>query len=148
MTNHCQAVEVAEQLQSIDARMASIEDMLEFLKTTVTTVSNAQSTMAASAESMARTFAKFETRAEKQDERYSQLVERQDERYSQLIERLSGKEQIPLKSHYLTVIAAFLPTLVIGIGAIIAALYMTKQELKASLDEIQILEKHHGNEQK
>lgn len=138
MINECCAAEMESEIRHIHTRIASIEDNLEFLKATSTTVSNAQALIAQSAESMATTFEKFERRIERQDDRYAELVKQQDAKYAALIETMSGKDHVPLKSHYLTIMAAILPGLVVCLGIVLVTLYMTKQEFKASLSDLQI----------
>lgn len=123
----------AQRLIDIHERVQIIEKALHVipeLRRVMDTMSTAQSLMAKSAESMAATFSRFELRAEKQDERYEELVQ-----------KASGKDQIPLRSHYWTVAACLIPTLIMGIGAVLGVLYFTKQDIKASLTEIQVNQK-------
>lgn len=135
MTDNCFASATA--LEKLNSRMESVEAMLTFipeLRATISAVSRAQETMAASAESMAKTFEKFERRIEKQDERYEEVVS-----------KLAGNDRIPLKSHYWTIAASLLPTLVLGVSVIITVLYATKQELKATMTELHINQKQNGS---
>lgn len=119
-------INIHERIQIIETALRVIPE----LQRVMDTMSTAQSLMAKAAESMADTFKRFELR-----------VERQDERYEELVKQASGKDQIPLRSHYWTVAACLIPTLIMGIGAVLCVLYITKQDIKASLTEIQVQQK-------
>jgi hypothetical protein len=83
-------------------------------------IANAQSTMALAAASMAKSI-------EKGEERYQKL----EDRLQEVNDRASGKGQIPLLSHYATLISAVMVT-------ILVVLYVHKQQLDASLTSVKV----------
>ena len=96
----------------------------------IDTVTAAQKSLAASIESLATTLKKAEG-----------SYERMEVRYETLAQQATGKDQIPLRSHYSSLIVAFIPTVVMAVGVVIAVLYVTKYELRASLKNIEISQK-------
>lgn len=115
--------EIHERMNKLEGNINRIPD----LQRSVETMSLAQAVMAKSAESMAETFRKTE-------ERY----ERMEQRHEALAQLATGKEQIPLKSHYWTLFAALLPTIVMSIGVVLGVLYVSKYDIKASLTTIEV----------
>lgn len=115
--------EIYDRMQKLEANLNKIPD----LQRMVETLSIAQAVMAKSADSMAETFRKSE-------ERY----DRMEQRHEALAQLATGKEQIPLKSHYWTLFAALLPTLVMSIGVVVGVLYVSKYDIKASLTTIEV----------
>lgn len=112
-----------ERLNGFELHIAHIPEVRAML----TSLSTAQVTMAQSAQSMAETFRKAEERAEKAEVRYAELAS-----------TAAGKDQIPLKSHYWTVIICMIPVVVMALVCVLGVLYLTRQELSASLTEIKV----------
>ena len=118
------------RIEDMDKRLEHIErqvSMLPEMKLLLSNISSAQTIMSASAQSMADTFKRGEERAEKQEIRYDTLSL-----------MAAGKDQIPLKSHYSTLYAALLPTFIMSACVVLYVLYYTKQEIKGSLESIEI----------
>lgn len=99
------------------------------LRDTVLAVSIAQTKIASAIDHMAEIYRKSEERSERQEQRYEELTK-----------VALGQDQVPLRSHYWTLVAALVPTMVMGLGAVLAVLYVTKVDLKASISEIQVLQ--------
>lgn len=122
-----------ERVADMHERMKRLElllDLLPEMKTMLTAISTAQTMMAHSANSMAETLRKAEDR-----------YERMEARHEALAQIATGKEQIPLKSHYWTLVAALLPTVVMSLGIVLGVLYVTKYDISASLTTLQINQK-------
>lgn len=121
------------QVKQIHAWMDEFDEhilALPHMKELLVAVSEAQTAMAKSAESMANTFKVAE-------ERYQAMEARHADFYAVI----AGKDQIPLKSHYYTLLAALVPVMVMAFGVIFAVLYFTKYDLKASLSQIEVNQK-------
>lgn len=120
--------EVLEKVRLMYNKICAMDRALEAipeLRTMITAVTVAQATMAKSAESMADTFSKTESR-----------YTRMEERHEELVRLATGKEQMPLRSHYLTIGAMLLPTLVMSIGVIMSILYVTQYDIDVSLSSL------------
>lgn len=137
MTNQCPDI-IVDHLKIVEEKIEGIAEMIRLmpeLKSTLAAVSAAQTIIAHSAESMAKTFDKFEQRMEIQDQRYDELVG-----------KLGGTNQIPLKSHYWTIAACLIPTAILGFAVMTTLLYITKQDLKASLHNLEVTQqREHSN---
>ncbi len=77
--------------------------------------------------------------------RLATLLEKIEERQEHLEDRLqrandvaAGKDQIPLRSHYWTVVVALLPAIIMCLATVLYVLWSTKQELTASLTQVEI----------
>jgi hypothetical protein len=118
-------LEMYKIVKAWDAHIASMPQ----LRDTVIAVSIAQTRIATAIDNMAEIYRKSEERSEKQEGRYQELTK-----------LALGKDQVPLRSHYWTLAAALIPTMVMGLGSVLAVLYITKVDLKASLSEIQVIQ--------
>lgn len=115
--------EIHDKVSKLEADVSLIPE----LRSMMTTISTSQQLMSRSAESMAETFRRSEDR-----------YERMEERHEALAALATGKDQIPLRSHYWTLFAALLPTLVMSIGVVVGVLYVSKYDLKATLTTIEV----------
>ncbi len=115
--------EIHERMKQLESNVNRIPDIQRMIES----VSIAQAVMAKSAESMADTFRKSE-------ERY----ERMEVRHEALAELATGKDQIPLKSHYWTLFATLLPTVVMSMGVVVGVLYISKYDIKAFLTTLEV----------
>lgn len=115
--------EMDKRLQDWESKIAILSE----IKIMLGSISTAQSLMAQSAESMADTFKKSE-------ERY----ERMESRHEALAALAVGKDQIPLKSHYSTLVAALLPMGVLALAAVVGILYVAKYDIRASLTTLEL----------
>lgn len=118
-------LEMYQIVKSWDDHLTSMPQ----LRDTVVAVSIAQTKIASAIDHMAEIYRKSEERSERQEHRYEELTK-----------IALGQDQVPLRSHYWTLIAALVPTMVMGLGAVLAVLYVTKADLKASVSEIQVLQ--------
>ncbi len=119
-----------QMIEAIHERVGKLEtavSLIPELRSMMTTISTAMQLMSHSSESVAETYVKFEERQERMEERHEALVG-----------ALTGRDQIPLKSHYWTLFAALLPTLVMAVGVVVGVLYVSKYDLKASLTNIEV----------
>lgn len=118
---------MVEQIYERVAKLETSVSLIPELRSMITAISTAMQLMAHSSESMSDTYSKFEERQERMEERHEALVG-----------ALSGKDQIPLRSHYWTLFAALLPTLVMAGGVVVGVLYVSKYDLKATLTTIEV----------
>lgn len=116
-----------DRMEDLEAKVL----LLPEIKLLLHNVASAQSLMAASAQSMAETFKKSEERAELQDKRYEALVKT-------TVDSAATDNKVPLKTHFWTVAAALIPSVVIGVSALLYVLYDTKQEIKATMTSIAV----------
>lgn len=126
-----------EKVAVMHERLGHVEEQLAVLpemRLMITSISNAQTVMAQSAQSMADTFKRSEERQSDFEGKQESLLQR----YAELVGVASGKDQIPLRSHFWSLAAALVPVLVIAAIAVLGVLYMTRYEIKATLDSIDI----------
>ena len=112
-----------DRLKTLEAGLSVLPE----IRLMLSTISSAQSTIAHSAESMADTFKQAE-------HRYADM----HDSYKHMSEVLSGKELVPLKTHYWTVLVALAPTVLISVLMVLFTLYYTNQSLQASFKETKI----------
>lgn len=112
--------DVVRVVQAVAADTAELKSLIENFVVY-------QQAMAQAIERMASSMAEAEKRAEKADERYEHLAE-----------TAMGKNQIPLRSHFWTLGAALMPTVLMSLGVVLGVLWVTKQDIRASLTEIEV----------
>jgi len=123
-------LEIHDRLKTVETQVALIPE----IKVMIGSISQAQVLMADSAKSMADTF----KRAEERQQGFEARQEAMQNKYEVLASLALGKDQIPLKSHYLSLFAALAPVFVISAITILGILYITKQDVSATLNSLQI----------
>lgn len=120
----CFSIETIDRIHSMDVKLSELYPVLMAeipkMQMLLSTITTAQNSMAMAAASMASTNEKAERRYEKMEER---LQEAND--------KASGKGQIPIMSHYITLGGTVLI-------AILVILYVNKQTLDATLTSVKI----------
>jgi hypothetical protein len=119
--------ETQEEHGKMLSKIPDMKSLLESLAISQTSLISSQSSMAESAKRMADVFEK----SEKRQENLETEVRRG-------YETAAGKDQLPLKTHYITVAMVALPAFAICFSVIVYVLYMTKTDLNATLTTIQL----------
>lgn len=126
-----------KRVAEIHERIIKLEttiSILPELKNMLTAVIDAQSIIARAAESNARSAESMANTFRMTEERYARM----EERHEALAEIATGKDQLPLKSHYWTLFAALMPTIVMSVGVVVGVLYVTKYDINATLTTLEL----------
>lgn len=122
--------EPIDQIGSMYDRFENLDNVLRLIPEILamsTSISTAQTLTAQALESIATTFKKTEER-----------TERMESRHEALVALAMGKDQMPLKSHYYTLYATLLPTVIMAVIGVLGILYITKQDLKVQLNKLEV----------
>ena len=115
-----ESIERIYDIHTLLKRLEPVVQEIPKISLLMQTVSTAQTTMAAAAVSMASTLERAEKRYEKLEQRLEDVTD-----------KAMGKGQVPLLSHYMTLVSAVMVT-------VLVVLYAQRQQLDASLTSIKV----------